>query len=87
MMKSAKASRNSRFQRGSGVFACGCCARRTRDTGGDNTGVELCAECYELAGIENQISDYGDSEGKLAVWEAEAAALRIKIVALGGVLR
>jgi hypothetical protein len=28
--------------------------------------VGLCAECFEVGGLENEISDYGDPEGKLA---------------------
>jgi len=47
----------NRFQIGSGCFTCQACKRRTRDTGGDNQDVGLCAECYDLAGIENTISD------------------------------
>jgi len=50
----------SRFQRGSGVYKCGCCGRATRATGrGDNENNGLCAECYDLAGYENEVSDYG----------------------------
>ena len=57
----------SRFERGSGCYVCGCCGRRTRSTGrGDNEMVGLCAECFEVGGLENEISDYGDPEGKLA---------------------
>jgi hypothetical protein len=53
----------------------------TRKTGADGADVGACAECYELGGIENEISDYGDPDGKLA---AECVALREKIRALGG---
>lgn len=50
-----------RFAKGSGVYACGCCGRRTRSTGrGDNEIVGNCAECYDLAGEENSLSDTGD---------------------------
>lgn len=55
------ANRNSRFQRGSGVYVCRTCQHNTRDTGGDGAGVQLCDLCYELAGEENSISD---SDGK-----------------------
>ena len=42
------------------VYTCRTCQRRTRPTGtGDNDGVGLCAECYELAGEENHLSDTG----------------------------
>lgn len=43
----------------SGAFACRNCQRTTRSTG-DNGGVQLCPECYELAGLENQYSDSGN---------------------------
>jgi hypothetical protein len=51
----------SKFQRtlrGKSTYNCGCCKRLTRNTG-DEGGVDLCAECYELAGTENEISDNG----------------------------
>ena len=47
----------SQFQRGSGCYVCRACDHRTRDTGGDGAGVQLCDLCYEEAGIENMISD------------------------------
>jgi hypothetical protein len=51
----------NRFERGSGVYACRVCARSTRSTGrGDNEGVKLCAECFDLGGEENSVSDTGD---------------------------
>lgn len=51
----------SRFQRFSAVYACGCCDRATRATGrGDNENVKLCAECFDLAGEVNSLSDTGD---------------------------
>jgi hypothetical protein len=47
-----------RFQRGGpGVYACRVCKRNTRDTGVTAIGSELCAECYELAGLENAMLD------------------------------
>jgi len=51
---------SNRFARGSGVYTCGCCGRSTRATGrGDNEHVGLCAECYDLAGYSNAVSDHG----------------------------
>lgn len=51
---------NSQFQRGSACYGCLSCGRKTRSTGqGDNEMVRLCVECYELAGIENEMSDHG----------------------------
>ena len=49
---------SSYFKKGSGVYKCGCCGRSTRATGrGDNENNGLCAECYDLAGIDNEIVD------------------------------
>ena len=68
---------SSRFQRGSGVYACRSCGRNTRYTGGDGAGVKMCDECYELAGEENSLSDtgalYGSPENVLAMIEAVEA--------------
>ncbi len=47
----------SRFYRGSSTFLCNVCSRRTRDTGATSMGIRLCPGCFELAGIENEISD------------------------------
>lgn len=50
----------NRFARGSGLYTCRVCGRKTRSTGrGDNEMIELCAECYDLGGEENSLSDYG----------------------------
>lgn len=49
----------NRFAVGSGVFACGCCGRKTRSTGGDNDDLGLCEQCYDLAGYSNSVSDHG----------------------------
>lgn len=69
-------SRNaSRFAVGSGVYACKCCKRNTRATGrGDNENVGLCAECFDLAGEENSLSDTGEFyESKAFVLDLIAA--------------
>lgn len=57
MATTLRQARNSHFQRGSGVYACRCCGRNTRSTGGDGAGVHLCDECFELAGYENLAQD------------------------------
>lgn len=67
----------NRFATGSGMYACRCCGRNTRNTG-DNGDVLLCPECYELSGQENHISDtdgelYGSAEGVKADLDALAA--------------
>jgi len=65
----------ARFQRGSGCYTCNVCGRKTRSTGrGDNEDVKLCVECYEVAGIENQIADksfYGDQTEESCIAEIE----------------
>ena len=82
-MQKQIATKRNRFQRGSGVYSCGNCTRKTRSTGnGDNEHLRLCAECYELGGIENEISDCGSTPER----EAECDALRRAIVAKGGKL-
>lgn len=75
-------SKNSRFQRGSGVFTCVCCTRKTRATGGDNHDLQLCEECYEMAGIENAILDGNDD----TVLLAKFAELKAACIAKGGKL-
>ena len=48
--------RHDRFQRGHRpVFNCATCGRSTRLCGQGND--EMCAECWELAGIENSVLD------------------------------
>ena len=46
-----------RFYRGSTTFPCNVCGRITRDTGVQSIGNKICPQCFELAGIENDISD------------------------------
>lgn len=50
---------NNRFAKGSGVYCCRVCNHNTRHTGGDGASVGLCDLCYDLAGEDNHISDYG----------------------------
>jgi hypothetical protein len=72
----------NRFQRGSGCYTCDSCKRQTRSTGrGDNENCALCAECFEIAGLENEISDHGDPDGKLA---AEIEQYKAACIAKGG---
>ena len=75
-------SQNNRFKRGSGVFNCSSCTRATRDTGGDNTDLRLCEECYEMAGIENTISDGNDDPVLLTKFEE----LKTRCLSKGGKL-
>jgi hypothetical protein len=42
-----KAKNYSKFQKGSGVYNCVVCGKKTRDTGNDEAGVQMCKKCYE----------------------------------------
>ena len=73
---------NSHFARGSAVYGCRCCGRVTRSTGrGDNENVQLCAECFDLAGEENSLSDTGEFYAS----KAEVLRLIEAVAAKGGV--
>lgn len=49
-------NRNRYFLRGTPVYDCGGCARRTRGDGESN-GVGMCGQCYELGGWDNHFND------------------------------
>lgn len=51
--------RISKFQGGmSGtIYKCRCCGKRTRETGEGESGVQLCADCYDAGGRENAHAD------------------------------
>lgn len=51
--------RNSHFRKGSGIYTCESCGKRTRETGGSESFCGLCAACYDYAGWENSHSDDG----------------------------
>lgn len=72
-------SKNSNFGRG-GAYCCKVCGRSTRETGGGESGVNLCYDCYELCGFENMVLD-GDAE---EVNPAEISALIKSIEDKGG---
>ncbi len=69
------------FHRGSSTFPCNVCGRRTRDTGVQSAGNKICPQCYDLAGLENEVSD-----GYKTIAEArdEALPLIAAIEAKGG---
>lgn len=71
----------NRIERGSGVYKCRCCERQTRSTGrGDNELIKLCAECYDLGGEENHLSD----NGKLYDSPANVLAMIAAVASKGG---
>lgn len=49
--------KNDRFKKGSGVYTCSSCGKRTRDVNREEGQAGLCARCYEKAGDENSVSD------------------------------
>lgn len=59
MTTTSRQARNSRFQQGTGMFACESCGRQTRHTGTQSSGSKCCDNCYELAGFQNSIWDNG----------------------------
>lgn len=71
------------FQRGRSTFPCGVCGRLTRATGAQSLGSDLCPQCFDLAGIENEISD-GYCSGPER--RADVEALTAEIAAKGGSL-
>lgn len=72
---------NKHFAKGSGCYVCRVCKRNTRAVDDDSHHLRLCFECFEVAGIENEISDCGDPDDKLA---KEIDALNNACVAKGG---
>lgn len=73
----------SLFKRGSAVFVCRICGRRTRDTNGSNGYIELCQDCYEGAEQENGFNDTSDPEQK-AQYEKDMRTCYQRAVNKGG---
>jgi hypothetical protein len=73
--------RNDRFNRGQSVYTCDTCGRKTRYTGAQSVGSRLCSQCYELAGVENEISD---GHRTAADARAQIVALMAEIREAGG---
>jgi len=49
---------NRHFSKFAGsTYSCICCGRKTRYTGRQSMGSKTCPQCFELAGLENMISD------------------------------
>ncbi len=69
---------------GKGVFRCGCCGRDTRETNPDHGALDLCAECYELAGIENTFSDHGSKPEQVDPYRQTVRRLVARVERLGG---
>lgn len=66
------------------TFVCSACGRRTRDTGEGVT--HLCAQCFHIAGIDNEINDNDWRPGE-DMWEQrrqECDKLLLQIERKGG---
>jgi hypothetical protein len=50
--------RKDGFTRGHTTFKCQVCTRLTRETHGNGT--ECCPQCFEIAGLDNQVNDSGE---------------------------
>lgn len=71
-------TRTTTFTKGSGLYKCRCCGRKTRDDGnGDSVHVQLCTECFDLGGIENGLSD----TGKISQHDIETARASAAVIA------
>ena len=63
------------------TYRCECCGRRTRNTGAQSVGSKTCPQCWDLAGIENEI---GDGYTTLDEQRTAIDALLAKIETKGG---
>lgn len=73
--------RNTFTKRGGSVYTCDTCGRSTRHTGAQSLGSTLCPQCFDLAGIENEISD---GHATIEEKREEIAALIAEIREKGG---
>jgi hypothetical protein len=46
-----------RFAKGSGVYTCIVCGKKTRDTGLGEAQMDHCAYCFEVSGLDNELQD------------------------------
>lgn len=70
-----KRNPNSSFAAGSGVYICRCCQKHTRETGAGESMIDLCLNCYEGAGLENEHTDgHHDAEPEANCPDCKAEA-------------
>lgn len=72
---------NSRFQRGGfgrkgATYSCECCGKLTRETGEEESSLQLCAACYWDGQIEILESDYPLPAERMADWQARRTAAK-----------
>lgn len=66
----------NRFKLGSGAYNCRICSKLTRETGYDESSVELCALCYWTAVVENAESDHGKDSYQYKMYAMELENVR-----------
>jgi hypothetical protein len=49
--------RNTFTKQHGSTYTCDTCGRETRNTGAQSMGSKLCPDCFDLCGIDNEISD------------------------------
>ena len=52
----------SHFKRGSGVYKCQDCGKRTRETCEGESSCDLCLDCFDDASNENEHNDTHDEK-------------------------
>ena len=61
------------FTRTSGsTYTCDLCGRLTRNTGEQAIGSDLCPQCWDLCGLDNEANDTGESLSAGMMKHAEA---------------
>jgi hypothetical protein len=75
-----RSTKRNTFSRSAGsVYSCDCCGRKTRNTGAQSIGSRTCPQCFDLAGIENEISDgYTTVDAERAKIDTLIAEIRAK---------
>lgn len=69
---------DNRYFSNGGAYRCRICNKRTRETGYEESSVELCAKCLLECYVENAQSDYGtdssearEAQARLDHWKSE----------------
>lgn len=76
----------NRFTRGTGVFQCRKCARKTREVG-DGASAGMCDDCYELCVFENRADNQADNQSDNTKLQESILELKKIIFAKGGILK
>ena len=53
-------AKHDKFAKGSAAYHCEACGKLTRETGSEESTVQLCKHCYLTALAANAASDYGE---------------------------